>query len=38
MQIWPKDKALVMPSGAARTEPNTNPYLPPPVGRIKWSW
>merc|ERR1711871_441248 len=38
IQIWPKDKALVMPVGAARSEPNTNPYLPPPVGRLKWSW
>ena len=38
IQIWPKEKALVMPVGAARSEPNTNPYLPPPVGRLKWSW
>ena len=38
IQIWPKDKALVMKAGAARSEPNTNPYLPPPVGRLKWSW
>jgi hypothetical protein len=38
IQIWPKEKALVMAAGAARSEPNTNPYLPPPVGRLKWSW
>jgi hypothetical protein len=38
IQIWPKDKAIVMPAGAARTEPNSNPFLPPPVGRLKFSW
>ena len=38
LQIWPKEKSLAMPSGAARNEPNANPFLPPPVGRIKWSW
>ena len=38
VQIWPKDKAIVMPVGARRDDPNTNPYLPPPVGRLKWSW
>ena len=38
IQIWPKDKATLMPVGNARTEPNTNPFLPPPVGRLKFSW
>ena len=38
IQLWPKDKAIVMPVGARRDDPNTNPYLPPPVGRLKWSW
>jgi hypothetical protein len=38
IQIWPKDKATVMAVGAARSEPNTNPFLPPPVGRLKFSW
>ena len=37
VQIWPKDKALAMPAGAARNEPNSNPFLPPPVGRMKWT-
>lgn len=37
IQIWPKDKATVMAVGAARSEPNTNPFLPPPVGRLKFS-
>ena len=38
LQIWPKDKATVMPVGSAQMEPNNNPYLPPPVGRLKFSW
>ena len=38
VQIWPKEKALLMPVGAARNDPNTNPFLPPPVGRLKFSW
>ncbi|RYH04774.1 hypothetical protein EON65_46530 [archaeon] len=37
VQIWPKEKALAMPVGAARTSPNTNPFLPPPVGRMQFS-
>jgi len=36
VQIWPKDKAAVMRVGAARSEPNTDPRLPPPVGRMKF--
>ena len=38
LQIWPKDKAVAMPAGGARNEPNGNPFLPPPVGRLQWSW
>ena len=38
VQIWPKEKAIIFPVGSARTEPNTNPFLPPPVGRLKFSW
>ena len=38
LQIWPKDKANALPSGPARNEPNVNPMLPPPVGRLQWSW
>lgn len=37
VQIWPKDRALLMPAGAGRSEPNSNPFLPPPVGRLKFS-
>jgi hypothetical protein len=38
LQIWPKEKAAALPSGPARNEPNVNPMLPPPVGRLQWSW
>lgn len=38
VQIWPKDQAVLFPVGNARNEPNTNPFLPPPVGRFKFSW
>lgn len=38
LQIWPKEKAEAFPSGPSRNEPNVNPFLPPPVGRLKWSW
>ena len=38
VQLWPKAKAAMMPVGAARSEPNSNPFLPPPVGRLKFSW
>lgn len=38
VQLWPKDKAVVMPQGGARNEPNSDPFLPPPVGRISFSW
>lgn len=38
IQIWPKDKATAMAVGPARTEPNTNPFCPPPVGRLQFSW
>lgn len=38
IQIWPKDKAAALPVGTARNDPNTNPYLAPPVGRLKFSW
>jgi len=38
IQIWPKDKATAMNVGPGRNEPNTNPFCPPPVGRLKFSW
>jgi len=38
VQIWPKDKANVMQAGQGRGDPNQDPYLPPPTGRLKFSW
>jgi len=38
VQIWPKDKADMMKSGAGRSEPNTNPFCPPPTGRLQFTW
>lgn len=34
----PKWKAEVSTVGKGRDAPNINPFLPPPVGRIHWSW
>jgi hypothetical protein len=30
--------AVKNPVGTGRSEPNQDPFLPPPVGRIKFSW
>ena len=38
IQIWPKDKAIIMKVGTARTDPNQDPYCPPPTGRLQFSW
>ena len=35
MPIWRAEKC---PVGKGRSEPNVNPYLPPPVGRFEWSF
>ncbi len=37
LQIVPEEDALAMPVGLGRSEPNSNPYLPPPVGRLRMS-
>jgi hypothetical protein len=37
VQIWPKVKAENMPVGHARNDPNSNPYLPPPSCRLKFT-
>lgn len=37
VQIWPKEKAKVMAVGSGRSEPNSNPFLPPPTGRLKFT-
>jgi Ca2+-dependent lipid-binding protein len=37
LEIVPKWYAELHPVGKGREEPNMNPYLPPPVGRIKFT-
>jgi len=37
-ELVPKDQALRCPVGKGRDDPNIDPFLPPPVGRIHWSW
>lgn len=35
LQIFPKASAMAAPVGLGRSEPNANPHLPPPSGRMK---
>lgn len=35
IEILPKTLADARPAGKGRSEPNTNPFLPPPTGRMK---
>ena len=37
MDIVPADYAEKNKVGAAREEPNANPFLPPPIGRLSFS-
>ena len=37
VNITPGEHAKSNPVGHGRTEPNQNPFLPPPVGRISFS-
>lgn len=37
IQIVPEAEAKDLPVGVGRNDPNMNPYLPPPVGRMKMS-
>ena len=37
LRIIPGEMAKKAPVGSARSEPNMEPYLPPPVGRIQFS-
>ena len=37
MDIVPADYAEKNKVGSAREEPNANPFLPPPVGRLSFS-
>ena len=38
LEVLPQWYAELHPVGKGRDEPNMNPYLPPPIGRIKFSW
>ncbi|KAH9070578.1 hypothetical protein Ae201684P_002935 [Aphanomyces euteiches] len=37
LHIVPEAEYIATPVGSGREEPNINPYLPPPVGRIRFS-
>lgn len=37
LQLMPKSVSESTPAGFGRCEPNTNPYCPPPTGRLKFS-
>ena len=37
VEILPKNMAELEPVGKGREEPNVNPYLPPPVGRLEFT-
>lgn len=37
IDIYPKAMAELNKVGEARQEPNANPFLPPPVGRLSFS-
>lgn len=38
IEILPSELTERYPAGYGRGEPNTNPKLPDPTGRLKWSW
>ena len=38
VEIVPGEEAEERPVGYGRTEPNTDPYLPPPSGRLQFSY
>jgi hypothetical protein len=37
VDIYPKSMAVMNKVGDGRSEPNANPFLPPPIGRISFS-
>ncbi|CAM9677192.1 unnamed protein product [Hapterophycus canaliculatus] len=37
VQIWPLEKAEQQPVGNGRNDPNNEPFLPPPTGRLRFS-
>ena len=38
IELVPEAEVEKLPAGAGRKEPNTNPFLPKPVGRLHFSW
>ncbi len=38
VQVWPMEKAEVQPVGNGRSDPNSQPFLPPPAGRLRFSY
>jgi hypothetical protein len=37
VQIVPEEEAMASPVGKGQNAPNLNPYLPPPVGRMRFT-
>jgi hypothetical protein len=37
-ELVPIEKAKACMVGEGRDQPNSDPYLPPPIGRFEWSW
>lgn len=38
VQIIPMEKVETHPAGQGRAEPNQEPFLPPPTGRLSFTW
>ena len=38
LELVPAQQAQACPVGEGRSEPNLDPFLPPPVGRFSWTW
>ena len=38
LEVLPMKIAEECKVGKGRDEPNVNPHLPPPIGRMQWSW
>lgn len=38
IEIFTKEASEMKPAGQGRRKPNTHPRMPPPTGRLKWSW
>jgi len=37
LELMPLTMATQLPAGLGRSDPNLNPFLPPPEGRVNWS-